>query len=73
MHFYASSLCALSPLHAGGLAMAFALSVFVIGLLVFTVQMQFNAAQSERLRMEQQHATDVGRIERMLERRGITQ
>ena len=47
--------------------------VFVIGLLVFTVQMQFNAAQSERLRMEQQHATDVGRIERMLERRGITQ
>ena len=46
--------------------------VFVIGLLVFTVQMQFNGAQRDRLRIEQQHATDVGRIEKMLERRGIT-
>lgn len=38
--------------------------VFIIGLVVFTVQMQFESAGRDRLRIEASHATDVQRLER---------
>jgi hypothetical protein len=41
--------------------------VFVIALVVFTVQLQFDAASRDRLRIEGAHAADVLRLEKALD------
>ena len=41
--------------------------VFVIGLVVFTVQLQFNAATTDRQRLAAAHDVDVARIEKRME------
>ena len=44
------------------------IGAFLVGLVVFTVQMQFNAATTDRQRLEQAHRDDVGRLERRMDR-----
>lgn len=42
--------------------------VFVIGLIVFTVQMQFDSSAVDRRRIEAAHSVDAGRLERQIEK-----
>lgn len=44
------------------------IGAFIVGLVVFTVQMQFDGAAKDRQRLEQAHRDDVGRLERRMDR-----